>query len=140
MEASQREDLEYRMKYRAEMHVLNGARWLTTSQISEMMMCTNPNRLLDEWKSSGRIFSIEHNGIEYFPAYGLDSGATCHPLQVIAKLITIFQARKTSWDIAIWCQFPNSFLAGKRPKDVLAVDPESVVDAARHEAAGVLHG
>ena len=87
MEASQRENIELRMKYRAEMHVLNGARWLTTSQISEMMRCTNANKLLDEWKSAGRIFSIEHKGLEYFPAYGLDTRARYHPLQVIAELL-----------------------------------------------------
>lgn len=42
--------------------------------------------------------------------------------------------------MAFWFLSANSFLGGKRPQDMLATQPDLVIDAARDEVQGVAHG
>lgn len=46
----------------------------------------------------------------------------------------------SDWGLAYWFASVNSFLGGKRPQDLLIDTPDRVVDAAKDEVAGVLHG
>jgi len=89
---------------------------------------------LARWKSEGCIVSVEHEGAEYFPPFALDPDAGYRPYPVMAEVIRILrQARSWSgtWAFASWLIGLNSFLDDQRPRDLLALDPEWVIEAAR---------
>ena len=91
-------------------------------------------RDLKQWKSEGRIFSVEREGAEYFPFYALDPGAGYRPYPVMAEVIRILRQTRGwsgSWALAGWFIGLNSFLDDQRPRDLLALDPEWVIEAAK---------
>jgi hypothetical protein len=92
---------------------------------------------LDRWKIEGRIFSVEHEGAEYFPSFAIDPGAAFQPYPAVAEVSRIFDAIgwKSPLGLASWFVGLNSFLDDRRPMDLLAENPEWVIDAARDEAA-----
>lgn len=142
METAERAQIEHRMEMQARSEVLANARWLTALQVAERagFNTSNPSKQLNQWKSDGIIFSIQHDGVEYYPSYALDEKNGFQPLKIIADLIHLFQEKKSGWGIAFWCSSPNGYLGRKRPQDTLVTDPESVLNAARWEAEGVQHG
>lgn len=42
--------------------------------------------------------------------------------------------------MAYWFESVNGHLSGKAPKAMLTIDPDRVIDAAKVEVDGVLHG
>lgn len=92
---------------------------------------------LQRWKIEGRIFSVDHEGKEYFPSFALDPGTGYRPYPAIAEVFRTFDAVgcENPWRLASWFVGLNSFLDDQRPMDLLAEDPEWVIDAARDEAA-----
>ena len=89
---------------------------------------------LKQWKAEGRIFSVEQDGAEYFPIYALDPGAGYRPYPVMAEVIRILRQTEgwsSCWALAGWFIGLNSFLDDQRPLDLLALDPEWVIEAAR---------
>jgi hypothetical protein len=92
---------------------------------------------LQQWKAESRIFSVEHEGTEYFPFYALDPDADYQPYPVMAEVIRILrqtQGWSGSWALAGWLIGLNSFLDDQRPRDLLALDPAWVIESARDAA------
>lgn len=58
----------------------------------------------------------------------------------MAKVIEILAKNKDSWGMAYWFRSDNSFLGGKRPQDLLASEPERVIEAAMDEVQEISHG
>ncbi|SAK73154.1 hypothetical protein AWB80_04054 [Caballeronia pedi] len=133
---------EAAMLARSRKAVLEGADWLTAAKVAELagLSATNPSTQPNKWKRERRIFAIHHNGIDYFPGYGLDPAAGWRPRKALKPVLDVFGDKKDSWGLAYWFLSANSFLGGRRPQDVLAVEPEQVVAAAQDEVEGVLHG
>ncbi|KDR26190.1 MULTISPECIES: XRE family transcriptional regulator [Caballeronia] len=133
---------EAAMLARSRKAVLEGADWLTAARVAEFagLSATNPSTQPNKWKRERRIFAIHHNGIDYFPGYGLDPEAGWRPRKALKLVLDVFGDKKDSWGLAYWFLSANSFLGGRRPQDVLAVEPEQVVAAAQDEVEGVLHG
>jgi len=94
---------------------------------------------LGVWKETKMIFSVLHERVELFPAYAFtdDKLQPCAGLQVI---LTLFDGKKNDWGAAYWFAGANGFLGGKRPQDVLRINPDEVLLAAEDELAGVTHG
>ncbi|EPU8564774.1 hypothetical protein ACVZYT_002520 [Yersinia enterocolitica] len=99
---------------------------------------TNPSAGPNRWKSAGRIFALQLNGKDKYPEYALDEGF--RPIPVVKKVISLLGEKKTPWGLAIWFGSENSWLGGKKPKDVLATMPKQVLLAAQAEAEGGAHG
>jgi len=93
---------------------------------------TNRAALAHRWKSDGRIFSVVHQGITYFPGFQFDSEG--QPLGVIADILSALAGTRAGWEIALWFTGSNGWLGGKRPVDLLTKSPDAVVEAARREA------
>ncbi|MBK0365073.1 DUF2384 domain-containing protein, partial [Salmonella enterica] len=55
-------------------------------------------------------------------------------------VISLFGEKKTPWGLAIWFGSANSWLGGKKPKDVLKTMPGQVLQAAQAELDGGAHG
>ena len=62
------------------------------------------------------------------------------PRKQIAEILRIFGEAKNGWGLAFWFAAVNSFPDDQRPQDVLAVDPDRVIAAAKDEVAGLQHG
>jgi len=91
---------------------------------------------LHRWKVEGRIFSVEHHGAELFPAFALDPNSQYSPYPVVNLVLRILGDvfdRGNAWALASWFIGVNSYLDDQRPQDLLASDPEWVIDAARDE-------
>ncbi len=133
---------EAAMRARARTAVLDGADWLTAAKVAELagLSATKPSSRPNKWKRERRIFAIRHNGIDYFPGYGLDPEAGWRPRKALKSVLEILGDDKDGWGLACWFLSANSFLGGRRPQDVLAGAPEQVIAAAGDEVEGVAHG
>ncbi|AZD86867.1 hypothetical protein M5C90_24460 [Pseudomonas chlororaphis subsp. piscium] len=133
---------EAAMLVQARKAVLDSGDWLTAADVAQLagLSTTNPSAQPNKWKKQGQIFAIHHNGIDYYPDYGLDRDASFRPLKAMAKVLEVFAGHKDAWGMAYWFLSVNSFLGGKRPQDLLAKESERVIEAARDEVQGVVHG
>ncbi|WP_235896128.1 integrase [Yersinia alsatica] len=120
--------------------ILEDSIWLTARELSEKASFnnSNPSAGPNRWKSAGRIFALQLNGKDKYPEYALDEGF--RPIPVVKQVISLFGEKKTPWGLAIWFGSENSWLGGKKPKDVLATMPKQVVLAAQAELDGGIHG
>lgn len=132
---------EAAMLVRARQAVLESGDWLTAAQIADLagLSTRNPSAQPNKWKKQGLIFAIHHNGVDYFPGYGLDPAANFRPLKALARVIAAFAGHKDGWGMAYWFRADNSFLGGQRPQDLLATDPERVIAAALDEVQEIGH-
>ncbi|MBK0095819.1 hypothetical protein IBT49_07510 [Erwinia sp. S63] len=133
---------EAAMLLQARKAVLESGNWLTAADVSQLagLSTTNPSAQPNKWKKSGQIFAIHHNGIDYFPDYGLDRNTQFRPLKALSEVLKIFADHKDGWGIAFWFLSVNSFLGGQRPQDMLAKHSERVIEAARDEIEGIGRG
>ncbi|MGX4641667.1 hypothetical protein [Massilia sp. SYSU DXS3249] len=133
---------EATMLARARTAVLDSGDWMTAAEIASVagFSPSNPSTQPNKWKREGAIFAIRHNGIDYFPSYGLDPQAGYRPRKAMAQVLKTFGDAKDSWGLSYWFMSANSFLGGKSPRELIATDPERVIAAAADECEGVLHG
>lgn len=133
---------EATMLARARTAVIASGDWMTAAEIAKVagFSKSNPSSQPNKWKREGVIFAISHNGVDYFPSYGLDPKAGYRPLKPMAKVIEIFREAKDSWGMSYWFMSVNSFLGGKRPQDLLAAEPDRVIAAAMDELEEIAHG
>ncbi|PRD16363.1 hypothetical protein [Pantoea coffeiphila] len=133
---------EAAMLVKARKAVLESGDWLTAAELTQLaqLSTANPSAQPNKWKKAGRIFAIHHNGVDYFPAYGLDKDQDFRPLKALAQVIEVFDGHKNGWGMAFWFMTANSFLGGKRPQDLLASQSTKVIAAARDEVQGIEHG
>lgn len=136
------QQIEAAMLDRARATVLQDNCWLTSKQVAELagLRDGSASTELGSWTHDRLIFSISAQGIELFPAYGLDHQNSYHPLPEISKIIETLGQSKDGWGLAYWFASANSFIGGRRPQDLLVMDPEAVVAAAADEADGFMHG
>lgn len=133
---------EAEMLARARAAVLKSGDWMTASEIASIagFSTSNPSAQPSKWKREKSIFTISHNGSDYFPSYGLNPATGYRPVKALSTIIQILDEQKDGWGLAYWFMSPNSFLGGKRPQDLLRTSPERVIDAAKDELEGVAHG
>ena len=133
---------EAAMLARARTAILTSRDWMTAPQIAEVagFSTTNPSVPPGKWKRAGAIFAIRHNGVDYYPTFGLDPDNGYRPLKSMAAVIQVLDAMKDGWGMAYWFQSANSFLGGQRPQDLMASAPQRVLAAAEDEAQEIAHG
>lgn len=126
----------------AKRAVLNSTRWLSATEIKDLhgFNDKSPAEQPAEWLREGKIFSIHHDGAEYFPSYALDGMSGYRPLEIMSDVLKVFGATKDGWGIAFWFASVNGFLGGKRPQDLLTLQPGEVLAAAYDELQGIAHG
>jgi hypothetical protein len=91
---------------------------------------------LDQQAADGRIFSVRHEGVDYFALFALNPAEGYRPYPAVGDAIRILSrvfTRENSWGLASWFLGLNSFLDDQRPADLLASDPEWVIKAAQDE-------
>ncbi|VVP83060.1 hypothetical protein PS910_02145 [Pseudomonas fluorescens] len=133
---------EAKMLAAAKTEILQSNDWVTASEISDLAQfkSSNPSSQPNKWKLAGKIFALRHEAVDYFPMYGLDPSHGYRPFAGLEPVISTLASKKDGWGMAFWFASPNSYLGGKRPKDILQLSPDRVLDAARDSVAGVMHG
>ncbi|NUT74138.1 hypothetical protein HNO86_03670 [Pseudomonas sp. C1C7] len=132
---------EARMLAQAKTEILQSYDWLTASEISAFAQGSGvPSPQPNNWKDAGRIFALRHEGVDYFPIYGLDPRQGFQPIPALEDVIATLSTMKDGWAMAFWFASSNSYLGGKCPKEMLSVNPSGVLTAAKEEVAGVTHG
>ncbi|EKT4478422.1 hypothetical protein QEL91_004149 [Pseudomonas putida] len=131
-----------KMLMKAKTAVLDSGDWVTASEIAGLaqLSASNPSSQPSKWKREKRIFAITHNGTDYFPMYGLDETRGYRPLPQLKDVIMVLEPAKDAWQMAYWFMSDNSWLASKRPQDLLRSDPDRVIAAAREEVSEISHG
>ena len=109
---------------------------LSSADVADLSQSQAANRaaLASRWKAEERIFSVPHQGRDYFPGFQLDADGK--PRKVIAEILGAL-GRARGWQTALWFTAANGYLDGQRPVDLLESDAEAVVDAARYEGGEV---
>lgn len=130
------------MLMKAKTAVLQSGDWVTASEIAGLakLSASNPSSQPSKWKREKRIFAITHNGTDYFPLYGLDEARSYRPLSQLKDVIMVLESVKDTWQMAYWFMSENSWLASRRPLDLLRTDPDRVLEAAREEVSEISHG
>lgn len=116
---------EARMLAKAKTEILKSNDWVTANEISNLAQFSsgNPSSQPNKWKHAGKIFALRHEGIDYFPIYGLDPTQGFRPFSALGSVIATLGTMKDGWALAFWFASPNTFLDGKRPKEVLSTIP-----------------
>jgi hypothetical protein len=95
----------------------------------------NKAALANRWKQEGKIFSVNHQGLVFFPAFQFDDDG--QPLPVSARSLAALGRESGGWELALWFMAANGWLDGGRPVDFLWKEPEAVARAAEQEAEGL---
>jgi hypothetical protein len=126
---------------------LQSTEWLKATDIAERSggSSNDLSLILHHWMSDRRIFAINIQGVDHFPAYGFRkvehaNTLTLEPKPIMATLIASFGNECSHWRLAEWLASPNGYLHGKRPMDLLDCEPDRVVKAAEFESLGIQHG
>jgi len=110
---------------------------LRSGDIAEFSGSTarNGSARASRWKKERRIFSVQWNGIDYYPAFQF-SPVDGEPLPAMQKILEIFGDKLTDWQTALWFWGNNGWLHdGQSPMEAFQEDPDAVVHAAEQEVA-----
>jgi hypothetical protein len=134
--------IEVDMLVQARRAVLESGYWVTSAEAAALMERNHieAHARLYKWKEQKRLFSIHCDGLDLFPRFGLSLENKCRPYSVLTRLLKLFDGRRDDWGLAFWFTSANSFLAGKRPQDLLASHPDWVIAAAIDDVQAVAHG
>ena len=101
------------------------ARYLQTTELYTAEDIQDPST---KWKREGRVFAIQHDGKDMFPAFQFADGK---PLPIIQKILEALPEDLTPWQTAFWFESGNGWLGGKTPQECLK-NESKVIDAAEH--------
>lgn len=75
-----------RLQLKARKAVLESGDWLPVDVIAQLagLNTQHPSAQANQWEKQGQIFAINHDGVDYFPEYGLDRDAGFRPLKALA--------------------------------------------------------
>lgn len=128
--------LQARRNSAARVELMNEFGLLSSSDVAELNQSKAENRaaLASRWKSEGKVFSVKHDGRDWFPGFQFETDG--RPREIVGRVLgALGEAR--GWETALWFTGPSGYLAGRRPVDLLDDAPEAVVEAARREAEEV---
>ncbi len=127
-----------RMKAGALRAVFQGTEWLTAAQVAELAGLGQANRsgAANRWKQRRKVFALQHDGQDHYPRYLLDDDFRPLPgSERVLEVLESFSANR----LASWFESRNGLLDGMRPREVLASDPQRVIEAARRTLDAELH-
>ena len=108
------------------------ATYLKTTKLytAEDIRALNPSAPSAKWKREGRVFAIEHDGKDLFPAFQFADG---EPLPIIQKILEALPDYMSPWQTAFWFESSDGWLGGKTPQECLK-NESKVIDAAEQLA------
>jgi hypothetical protein len=80
------------------------------------------------------LFSVTHDGVTLVPAFQFDEAG--EPVAGLPPVLTALDdAGLEGWAVWTWFHATSGWLSGKRPADLIGVEPERVAAAARRMAS-----
>ena len=127
------------LERKAIVAILEGTVGLTANEVGirHNPDSTNPNAAISRWKKEGKVFAIERAGQTLYPQYIFDE--LWNPRPVVATILKVFDGY-SPFRIAAWFESTNGMLNSQRPREIIASNPEAVVEAALDERQGAVHG
>lgn len=133
-------EMAQRLAHR-HVRILNEFGYFTAEQLADANGSQASNRaaLADNWRKRHQVFAVPHpdkvaRERDVYPAFQFEAGK---PIKVVQEVLEAFGGHKTPWKLALWFTSNNGGLPGSaRPVDLLASDPDAVVQAARGDAEG----
>ncbi|MDM0028390.1 hypothetical protein [Variovorax saccharolyticus] len=127
-----------RMQAEARKRVFSGTDWATAAQIADLAELgqKNPSGTVNRWKQQRQIFALHVSGKDWYPKYAL--GENFRPLPAMAEVM----AAVVDWRaqrLASWFEAKSSSLSGQRPRELIATNPQLVVDAAKRVVIAEAH-
>jgi hypothetical protein len=121
--------------------VLNEFGYFSANELADANRseATVRSALADNWRKRRQVFALPHpdksaRGRDVYPAFQFEDHK---PIKAVGAVLEAFGERKAPWKLALWFTSNNGWLEGsKRPVDLLATDPEAVIEAARRDAGG----
>jgi hypothetical protein len=110
---------------------------LTSAEVAEFVgsSAQNRNAAAHKLARKGRLFAVRYKGRDFYPAFQFDRASGTPRPELMPVFEVLAAAGLRGWEIAFWLVEPNGWLPHDHsPLQVLAEDPEAVVEAARHEA------
>ena len=146
-----------RMTAEAMRDIFTGTEWLNADQVGEQAAIgdltghgqeATPQGLtaaqrraasarVNRWKHEGKLFALAREGRDWYPRYQFD--ALFRPLPVMPEILANFGA-VAAMQVASWMESPNTYIAGKRPREVIEHAPQDVLAALAERQRGGLHG
>ena len=120
--------LAAQLETKAIASVWSGTVWIPRLQLAEFARTSVA--AIDKWVADGRLFGLTLDGESYFPRYALDE--RYQPMDVISHVLRIFQGENSNMSVAAWFESTSGFLRGARPRELVSIDSDLVVAAARN--------
>lgn len=127
----------------AERHAkaLNEFGYFTAEQLADAnrSQATSRSTLVDNWRKRRQVFAVPHpdrsaRDRDVYLAFQFEDHK---PIKAVHDVLEAFGNGKSAWKLALWFTSNNGWLPGSaRPVDLLARNPEAVIEAARQDAAG----
>lgn len=120
-----------RLEAQALRAIRHGTEWLTAGEIADLadLGPANPIATVSRWKQQRRIYALRQGGRDYYPKYAL--GPDFRPLAAMKEIMRVLAGYDPEL-LAGWFDSTSRFLGGKRPRELLATEPEKVLAAARN--------
>ena len=91
---------------------------------------SQPISMLARWIVERRVVSFERHGEHLLPMFQFGrADMTVH--RHVSTILDEFRGTFDDWDLATWFALPNARLGDDAPVDVLPLDPDAVLHAAR---------
>lgn len=104
--------------------------WLTAAQVNALQAIPPGDELepAEEWKRSGRVFSVNYVGQEYFGRFQFD--ALYQPSPIIKEIIAAFGEVDDTWTLAVWFHCPSAWLVQPEAGGATNIAPKDALDRA----------
>ena len=99
------------------------AKYLRTTELYTAEDIQGPSTM---WKREGRVFAVQRDGEDLFPAFQFADGK---PLPIIQKILAALPDYLSPWQTAFWFQSANGWLDGKTPQKCLKNESEVIYAA-----------
>lgn len=121
--------------------VLNEFGFFTAEQLADAngSKASNRSALADNWRKRHQVFTVPHpdkgaGERDVYPAFQFEDGK---PIKAVQRVLNAFAGRKSPWKLALWFTSNNGGLPDSaRPVDLLILDSQAVIEAARRDAEG----
>lgn len=127
--------LQLRRQAEARESFLTGVPLIESAEVGELLgsKARNTSAMASRLKRDGKLFAITHRGVDLYPAAQIVDG---EPSPAMPAILDAFSG-DSPWALALWLDAPSGWLGGSRPLDLLATEPDRVVEAARKATESV---
>lgn len=102
----------------------------TAARVAEESTSRAANRaaIASRWAAEKKIFSVRFEGQLWFPRFQFQDGS---PIPAVAQVMGEFPDHATGWELAYFFVTPNPNIAGRKPTELLNLDPSRLVSLAQ---------